>query len=180
MTMSSNIVNLHSGIDLDSDAGRALIVDLARYADGVLTEWQVRKRHRLPDAIWKNMAEDDQLVEAVELEKTRRIRDGSSKREKAQMHVVRAPDVLSVIMDDASASPRHRVDAIKVLDGLAANGPQSAPAGDRFIISINISGDGSSTGPDVLHFDKPIKVGVDADDPQKLIPANKQKDDDSE
>jgi hypothetical protein len=176
--MSNNVVNLHGGVDLTSDAGRELIVDLARYADGILTEKQVRKRHRLPDAMWKSMAEDDQLVDAVEAEKIRRIRDGSSKRELAQKHIVRGPEVLGTIMDDTKASPRHRVDAIKVLDGPAQNGPQNAPGSDRFVIVINLTADGSGSDADVLRFDKPIKVGVD--DSVPVITANKQEDGGSE
>jgi hypothetical protein len=119
IVMSNNVVDLHGSIDITSDAGRELIVDLARFSEGVLTEKQVRKRHRLPDATWKSMGDDDLLVEKIEAEKIRRIRDGSSKREKAQLHVTKAPDILDNIMSDTSASPRHRVDAIKVLDGLA-------------------------------------------------------------
>ena len=41
-------------------------------------------------------------------------------------------------MHDASASPRHRIDAAKALDDFAANGPEAAPAADRFQIMINL------------------------------------------
>jgi hypothetical protein len=158
--MGGNIVNLHNGIDLDSDAGRELIVDLVRYAENILTEKQVRKRHRLPDSVWKSMADDDLLVEKVEAEKLRRIRDGSSKREKAQLHVTKAPDVLESIMMDDKASAKHRIDSAVVLDKFAANGPQGAPAADRFIIQINL-------GEDVLRFNKSIKVDANDVDPNE-------------
>ena len=61
-------------------------------------------------------------------------------------------------MLDVSASPRHRVDAIKTLDTFAANGPKAAPAADRFQITINL-------GADVLHFDKSIEVNPNDVDP---------------
>jgi hypothetical protein len=117
-----------------------LLTDLCRYLDGLCSERDVRKRHKLDEAEWQELASDE-VVEAVEEERRRRVRDGSLKRERAQKHIVRAPDVLAGIMDDTKANPRHVIDAVKVLDGLAANGPQAVPTGDRFIISINLGGD---------------------------------------
>ena len=117
----------------------------------------------------------------IEAEKIRRIRNGSTKRERAQKLVVQAPDVLGGIMLDASASPKHRINSAKALDAFAANGSEAAPASDQFQITINL-------GADVLHFDK--WIAVDANDvdpfndtdttPQELlaaIAANKRKDD---
>ena len=80
-------------------------------------------------------------------------------------------------MNDASASPRHRVDAIKTLDTFASNGPESAPAGDRFVIQINL-------GSDVLKFDKSFAINPDDVDPNDTMPtiaaiaAKKSTDDD--
>jgi len=157
------------------------ITDCARYAEGLLSEQDVKKKYRFNDDTWERLGENDALVEAIEAEKTRRIRDGSTKRERAQKLVAQAPGVLGDIMLDASASPKHRIDASKTLDAFAANGPGAAPAADRFVITINL-------GSDVLHFDK--SIAVDANDvdphnidttPQGLLPiiaANKRKDDD--
>ena len=98
------------------------------------------------------------LIESIEAEKVRRIRNGSTKRERAQQLVVQAPDVLGGIMLDASASPKHRIDSAKALDAFAANGPEAAPASDRFQITINL-------GSDVLHFDKSIAIDANDVDP---------------
>jgi hypothetical protein len=152
-----NVVDLH-GRSKSFEDDHELIVDLCRFAEGLLSERQVRKRHRLADSAWKQMGEDDALLEKIEDEKLRRIRDGSTKRELAQKHIVRGPTVLSEIMDDVSASPRHRVDAVKTLDTLAANGPQNAPPMDRFIIQINL-------GEDVLRFNKSIAINADDIEP---------------
>ena len=84
-----------------------------------------------------------------------------AKRELAQKHVVKAPDVLNTIMLDPAASPKHRIDSAKVLDQFAANGSEAVPAADRFIITINL-------GSDVLHFDKPIAIGADPDPPNEV------------
>ena len=46
----------------------------------------------------------------------------------------------------------------KALDAFAANGPEAAPASDRFQITINL-------GSDVLHFDKSIAIDANDVDP---------------
>jgi len=126
------------------------ITDLARYAEGVVSEQAVKKKYRFDDATWARLGDDEQLVEAIEAEKARRVRNGSAKREKAQQHIVKAPDVLEKIMNDDSQNSRHRVDAIKALDSLADNGPRAAPEVDKFIIRIDLTADAKlkSTEPD--------------------------------
>ena len=112
---------------LDSDLGRELIVDCARFREGLLDEKSIRKKYRLTDDVWEKLAEDDALIRAIEDETLRRIRDGSAKREKAQLLVAKAPDVLSDILLDNTANARHRIDSCKVLNEFAANnGPDRA------------------------------------------------------
>ena len=156
----------------------AFIVDMARYADGLLTEAQIKKKYRFDATTWEKLGNDDALVEKIEAEKQRRIRDGSTKRERAQVEVVDAPPILGGIMRDPNANERYRIDSIKTLDALAANGPESVPAVDRFIIKIDLSGDGSGT--DVLHFNKSITIDANDTAPE-LIPfaSFKKEDDDS-
>jgi len=170
--MDNNVVKFPGALIDDHE----LIADLCRFAEGIFSEQEVRKRHRLAESVWKDLGANDELVEKIEAEKVRRIRDGSAKRELAQKHIVRAPNVLSNIMDDVSASPRHRVDAVKTLDVLAANGPEKAPAADRFIISIHL-------GSDVEHYNK--SRTINANDPDDTTPdtvaaitAKKSQDDD--
>jgi hypothetical protein len=131
------------------------LADLCRYAENLLSEAQVRKRHRLGNDVWDALGSDDLLIERVEAETARRIRDGSSKRERARMHVIRAPDVAASIMDDVSANSRHRLDACRVLDDFSGNGPEAMPS-DRFIINICMGSD-SDGKPIIQHFDKAIK-----------------------
>lgn len=174
------VVDLHGQpVQLEDDL--EFISDLARYAEGLFSEQDVKKKHHLSADTWERLGSNEVLIEKIEAEKVRRIRNGSAKREKAQQLVVQAPDVLGGIMLDASASPKHRIDSAKALDAFAANGPEAAPASDRFQITINL-------GSDVLHFDK--SIAIDANDvdpfndtdttPQGLlaaIAANKRKDD---
>jgi hypothetical protein len=134
------------------------ISDMARFADGLLSEAAIRKKYRVGADVWEALGENDALVEKIEAEKTRRIRCGDTKRERAQQLITKAPGILDSIMTDPAASPRHRVDAIKTLDTFTANTPESAPASDRFVITINL-------GSDVLHFDKSKMIDATDIDP---------------
>jgi hypothetical protein len=162
MIAMGEIVNFPTSLLDDHE----LIADLCRFAEGVFSEQEVRKRHRLADSVWKDLGANDELVRKIEAEKVRRIRDGSAKRELAQKHIIRAPNVLGNIMDDVGASPRHRVDAIKTLDDLAANGPEKVPMGERFVIEINLNSDGSDH---TERFSKSITIDANDVDPE-LIP----------
>jgi hypothetical protein len=141
----SDVISLP--VSLDSDMGRALIADLARFSEGVLTEAQVKKKHHFNDSTWEALGDHEALLAEVDAEKLRRIRSGAAKREKAQQLVVKAPDILSGIMTDPAQSARHRVDAIKTLDAFADSGPKDGPAAaEFFLIRIDLSGsDGNPT-----------------------------------
>src|SRR6516164_5006041 len=151
-TKQTPVANLPSLIE-----NHDFITDCARYAEGLYSEQQVKKKYRFDDNAWAILGEDKALIEAIEAEKVRRVRNGSAKREKAQQHIVKAPDILSAIMCDDGANARHRIDSAKALDALADNGPQAAPAADRFIITIDLGEDQKLT------IDKPRKPGLDDD-----------------
>jgi hypothetical protein len=140
----------------------ALVTDLARYAEGICTEAAIRRKYRdvLGDDAWTLLGTDDLLVEMIEAERVRRVRNGSFKRERAQQHITRGPDVLAAIMDDPKANARHRVDSVKALDSLAANGPKDAPEQERIVIKIDLGADlrakGLPSNPsDILIVDVP-------------------------
>jgi hypothetical protein len=54
-----------------------------------------------------------------------RIRSGETAREKAAHLFVTAPDVLSDIIRDPAALPRHKVESIRELRQIAAVGPEA-------------------------------------------------------
>jgi hypothetical protein len=144
---------------IDNDA---LVVDLARYAEGSLTEKQVRRRHKLlSEGDWEKMSTDEALCDRIEDEKIRRVYSGEAKKELAQKMVVAAPAVMNSIMMDEKASPKHKIDAAKTLDSFAANGSQAGtPDASRFVISIFLGTDAS--GNEVVeHFNKPLAVGTE-------------------
>jgi len=118
-----------------------LITDLARFSETLCTESAIRKKWRLSEETWELLGGSDELVRAIEEEKTRRIRSGATKRELAQQHIIRGPGVLATIMDDPKANARHRVDSIKALNAIADPGPEAATDQERVIIRIDLSAD---------------------------------------
>ena len=115
-----------------------LIENLARFADGTLSESAVKARHHLSNDEWAALGESDKLVELVEACKLRRIRTGTTKRESAQIEIVDGPPILGKIMRDPGSNARHVIDAVKTLDSLASTGAEAAAAGARFEITINL------------------------------------------
>jgi hypothetical protein len=139
-----------------------LIENLARFADGTLSEAAVKARHHLSNEEWAAMGENDRLIELVEAAKLRRIRTGATKRERAQIEIVDGPPILGKIMRDPGSNARHVIDAVKALDGLASNGAEAAAAGARFEITINLGAD------HVEHYSKSIAVDANDTDPNDI------------
>src|SRR4029077_20199582 len=83
-------------------------------------------------------------------------------REKAQIEIVDAPPILGGIMRDPNANERHRIDSIKVLDGLASTGAEAAAAGARFEITINLGAD------HIEHYSKSIAIDPDDTNPNSI------------
>jgi hypothetical protein len=154
-------VELHDHLlPLDSELSIELIENLARYAEGLLDEAAVKKVYRFSDEDWDRLGGNDDLVEKIEAEKRRRIRDGRSARERAQQLFAQAPTVLGTILHGDGVSPRHKIESARELRAIAANGPEAAaPSADRFIISINLG------GGEVLNFNKSIEVNPNDVDP---------------
>ena len=93
------------------------VADLARYAESILTEKQVRQKYKSDEQVWEQIAIDELMCEMIEAEKVRRIRNGAAKREKAQLHVVAAPDVLSGILKDPKANPQPSRNVTLLISG---------------------------------------------------------------
>jgi len=132
-----------------------LIIDLARFSEALLSESAVRKKWRLDENVWELLGANDEMIRAVEEEKTRRIRSGATKRELAQQHIVRGPGALATIMDSPKSNDRHKVDAIKALNAIADPGPEAAAEQERIIIRIDLSAD-TKDPKDVLTFEAAV------------------------
>ena len=125
-----NNVDLRSrSVPLEEDD--ELVEDLARFSDNVLSEAAVKARHHLSAEEWAALGESDKLVELVEACKLRRIRNGATKRERAQIEIIDAPPILGGIMRDPNANARHVIDSVKTLDALASTGAEAAAAGGK-------------------------------------------------
>jgi hypothetical protein len=165
----SDVVDLN-GEPLHLEDNIEFVADMARYQESILDRRYLKSKWRFPKAVWESLANNSKLLDAIELETVRRVRDGSAKKEKAQLHVVKAADVLGSIVLDAKASPKHRIDASKTLDQFAGHHAEGAPMADRFVIQINLGGD-------IQRFDKSIAIGPDDDPPNTnvvvAIPAKK-------
>jgi archaeosine-15-forming tRNA-guanine transglycosylase len=168
------------GRSLSLEDNHDFVSDCARYGEGLLSEEAVRRKYCFDDGAWRKLGDNEALIEAIEAEKIRRVRDGSAARERAQQLFATAPSVLGDILHDDSASPRHRIESARELRQIAANGPEAAPAADRFVITINL-------GAEVLHFDKSIAIDANDIDPNDthtapqglpaIVAANQRKDD---
>ena len=131
------------------------IADCCRFSEGILSEAAVKHRWRkvVSETDWATMGSNDELVEAIEREKIRRMRNGQTAREKAQLHAVKAPDILDQIMTDESISPRHKIEASREMRAIAATGQDAIPTSERFSIVINLGAD------EQIKIDKPIACG---------------------
>ena len=142
-----------------------LVSDLARFAEALCTESAIRKKWRLSEDVWEWLGGSDEMVRAIEEERTRRIRSGATKRELAQQHIVRGPGALAAIMDSPTSNDRHKVDAIKALNAIADPGPEAAAGEEKIYIRIDLSAD-TKDPKDVLTFEAavPPKLNPPIDD----------------
>jgi hypothetical protein len=158
-----DIVDLRGrSIPLEDDE---LIENLARFADGTLSEAAVKSRHHLNNEDWIALGQSDKLVELVEARKLFRIRSGATKRERAQIEIVDAPPILGGIMRGPN-NARHVIDAVKALDSLASGGAEATAAGTRFEITINLGAD------HIEYYNKSIAIDPTDDvTPQSTVAA---------
>jgi hypothetical protein len=178
-----DVVDLHGQpAQLENDF--ELIENLARYSEGLLSKEAVKKKHHFDAATWKQLGENDALVEAIEACKLRRIRTGITKRERAQIEILDGPPTLGKIVRDPDSNARHVIDAVKVLDTLASGGGEAATAGARFVIQINLGSDVDGK-PIIEKYNKSIAINVDDTAPNDtdttdVIAAKKNEDDDGQ
>ena len=150
-------------IDLDTDIGAGFTLDCCRHIEDLVSAEQLKAKYRLTEEAWRQLADNEPLQQAIARAKERRIRSGEAAREKAQHLFVTAPGVLSTILHDSAASPRHRIEAARELRQTAAAGAEGATStAERFSIRIDLTAGGNKE--DVIVIDAPTKkVGPDVD-----------------
>ena len=137
-----DVIQLRSPIDLNSDLGRAFVVDATRAGEGLISDKELQEIYDLSPADWQNIVKDTALGRAIRAERDRRVRTGIAARESAAKHFVKAPGILDQIMTDAQSNARHKIDAIRELRATAAGSSGLASQGEKFSIIINLSADG--------------------------------------
>jgi hypothetical protein len=141
---TSNDVILHGkSVELGSSEGYRFVVDCVRAAEGLITDNNLQKKYEISPKNWKNIDKNPALITAIRDERERRVRNGQAAREKAAQSFVRAPAVMSTIMDDKNANPRHRIEAaLEIRATATGGGDESTPdTSERFVITINLGAD---------------------------------------
>jgi hypothetical protein len=142
LVSSSTVVLRGVKVALDSEVGRAFVIDCARNTEGLIPDGELQTKYELSDEDWGRLADNTPLLHAVRAERERRIANGDAAREGAQRHFVNVPTVLDDILNDKQISPRHRIEAAKELRQVAGNGSDAEPrTGEKFVITINLGGD---------------------------------------
>jgi len=143
-------------IDLDTDIGNGFVIDCTRHVEELVSAEQLKAKYQLTEEAWRQLADNEPLQQAVERQKERRIRSGEAAREKAQHLFLTAPNVLSTILNDSTASPRHRIEAARELRQTAAVGSEAAtPTAEHFSIRIDLTAGGNKD--DVIVIDGSTK-----------------------
>lgn len=136
--------------NLTSTAGRQFVVDCVRAAEGLITDSDLQSKYELSPVDWTDITKSTALIRAIQAERERRVRNGDAARESAAKIFANAPTVLGDILNDTSASPRHRIESARELR-VTATGPSAestADAGEKFVITINLGAD------HVEHYEK--------------------------
>lgn len=137
-------------VPLISDLGGAFITDCSRNRERLLNDNQIQEKYSLSPDYWNGLAQNKTLRLKINAEHERRVRNGTAAQESAAKIFAEAPEVLGNILQDKSASPRHRIEAARELRATAGTGAETTSTADRFIITINL-------GEDRLLVNKPIK-----------------------
>lgn len=144
---------------LDSELGAAFVTDCARNIEGLIADQDIKGKWGLDDGAWSDLGCNKPLLDAVRLERERRIHNNEAAREAAQRHLVKAPAVLGGILTDETVAPRHRIEAAKELRQAAGAEADEAGAKETFVIHIDLGADC------VEHheFERPLINSVESD-----------------
>jgi hypothetical protein len=126
-------------LDLNSETGRALIEDLARYVEGLLENEDLVGTWGTSASELTAIKNDPEVLELVRAVKHRREQDGSAARERARKAFAKAPHVLAQILDDTNAPTRAKIEAsreLRAAAGFSANHLADPP--ESFHVTINL------------------------------------------
>jgi hypothetical protein len=149
-------------VNLDSQPAKDFVNDCARHLEGLKSDREIQEHWGLDEPEWAELADNTPLLNAITIERERRIRSGEAAREAAQQHFAKAPIILSEILTDETISPRHRIEAAKELRQVAGTDPRNTPSGEKFVIVIDLGEDCRL----VREFSQPTRIQGDDGDAQ--------------
>jgi hypothetical protein len=138
-TNDASVILRGVSVPLNSDVGGALITDLARNKERLLSDAQIIEKYDITPDAWTKITQSKAIRLAVNAEHERRMLNNDATREAAAKQFTKAPEVLGGILEDQRASPRHRIEAAKELRATARAGTEKSGADvDRVIVTINL------------------------------------------
>jgi hypothetical protein len=145
-------------ISLNSDVGGAFISDCSRNRERLFSDQRLIEKYGLTMSAWEEIARNQTFRLAVDAEHERRVFNGDAAKEAAAKLFAEAPEVLGTILRDNHASPKHRIDAARELRATVQPGAEKAgDDSDRFVITINLTGDRKLDAPEKIIIDKQVK-----------------------
>src|SRR5262249_10342780 len=130
-------------VPLNSDVGGAFITDCARNRERLFSDDQIREKYEITsDADWSAITQNKALRLAINAECERRMLNGIAAQEAAAKIFMDSPTIMGEILNDKSASPRHRIEASKELRATARVGDEKSDTEvDRVVINISLGAD---------------------------------------
>jgi hypothetical protein len=141
-TKAETVVLRGVSVPLNSDVGGALVTDLARNKERLVNDTEIIEKYDITSDAWAEITQSKAIRLAVNAEHERRTLRGIEAQEAAAKIFMNSPTVMGEILNDKSASPRHRIEASKELRVTAHSGNEKPGADtERVIVTINLGAD---------------------------------------
>jgi hypothetical protein len=129
-------------VRLDSDVGRAFIVDCCRNREKIFSDARIQEKYNIDSSHWDDIVKNKALRLAISAEGEKRMLNGTAAQEAAAKNFTESPEVMGSILRDQKANPRHRVEASKELRATARFDDEKPGANtEHFTITINLGAD---------------------------------------
>src|SRR5262245_9617103 len=152
-------------VPLTSDVGGALVTDLARNKEQLFSDAQVIEKYDITPDDWTAITQSKAIRLLVNAEHERRTLRGIAAQEAAAKIFMDSPTVMGEILNDKSASPRHRIEASKELRATAHPGDEKpGDTSDRYVITINLGKDESGKDEKIVIDSGPLPPKRDSED----------------
>ena len=137
---SNDTVTLRGvSVPLNSDVGGALITELSRNKERLVSDSQIIEKFDITPDAWTEITQSKAIRLLVSAEHERRTRRGIAAQEAAAKIFTDSPAIMGEILNDKSANPRHRIEASKELRATANVGDEKTGAdAERVIVTINL------------------------------------------